>query len=55
MHQRNAKVTYKPTLGWIMTLPTREGSLKHVNIENTQKQFGNEHIEVKFYNRTGLF
>jgi hypothetical protein len=37
LHQRNAKVTYKPTLGWILTLPTREGSLKHVKTENTQK------------------
>jgi hypothetical protein len=37
IHQRNAKVTYKPTLGWILTLPTRVGSLKHVKTENTQK------------------
>jgi hypothetical protein len=39
MHKRNAKVTYKPPLGWILTLPTREGSLKHVKTKNTQKYF----------------
>jgi hypothetical protein len=52
LHQRNSKVTYKPTLGWILTLPTREGSLKHVKTENTQKDLEMRHIEVRFYNRT---
>jgi hypothetical protein len=37
LHQINSKVTYKPIFGWILILPTREGSLKHVEIENTQK------------------
>jgi hypothetical protein len=55
LHQRNSKLTYKPTLGWILTLPTREGSLKHVKTENTQKGFGNEHTKVIFCNRIGLF
>jgi hypothetical protein len=48
------EVTYKPTLGWIQTLPTREGSLKHVKTENTQNIFGNEHTEVIFCNRIGF-
>jgi hypothetical protein len=37
LHQINAKATYKPTLCSILTLPTREGSLKYVKTENTQK------------------
>jgi hypothetical protein len=35
--KKTAEVTYKPTLGWILTLPTREVYLKHVETENIQK------------------
>jgi hypothetical protein len=35
--KQTTEVTYKPTLGRILTLPTRECSLKHVETENTQK------------------
>jgi hypothetical protein len=34
LHQRNAKVTYKPTLDCIMTYTTREGSLICLMIGN---------------------